>query len=107
MLIHHLALRKHWQEAQRVGHYTWSTRGITIEQEGFLHASRPDQVAGVLARFYADVELADLVLLDIETDLLDVPWRIDPVGDDEYPHVYGPLPVAAVVDVRDVAQIDK
>ena len=40
------------------------------------------------------------MLLTIETDLLDVPWREDPVGDDTFPHVYGPLKPAAVVDVR-------
>ncbi|WP_229054056.1 DUF952 domain-containing protein [Aeromicrobium sp. Leaf350] len=102
MLIHHLALRADWADAQATGAYTWSTRGVTIAEEGFLHGSRPDQVEGVLARFYADLDPAELVLLDIDTDLLDVPWRFDPVGDDEYPHVYGPVPVAAVVAARDV-----
>jgi len=39
-----------------------------------------------------------LVLLEIDETALDVPWRVDPVpGSAEgFPHVYGPIPVAAV-----------
>ena len=102
MQVFHTAFRDHWAAALETGAYTWSTRGRTLADEGFLHASRPDQVAGVLGRYYADVDPADLVLLVIETDLLDVPWRLDPVGDDEYPHVYGPLSPSAVVETRDL-----
>ncbi len=40
------------------------------------------------------------MLLTIDTDLLDVPWREDPVGDDTFPHIYGPLAPTAVVEVR-------
>lgn len=102
MQIFHTAFRDHWAAALESGAYTWSTRGRTIAEEGFLHASRADQVAGVLGRYYADVDPSDLVLLVIETDLLDVPWRLDPVGDDEYPHVYGPVSPSAVVETRDL-----
>lgn len=102
MQIFHTAFREHWAVALRTGAYTWSTRGRTLDDEGFLHASRADQVDGVLERYYADVDPSDLLLLVIETDLLDVPWRVDPVGDDEYPHVYGPLSPTAVVETRDL-----
>jgi len=37
------------------------------------------------------------VLLTIDTDRLTSPWQVDEVGDDSYPHIYGPLDVAAVV----------
>lgn len=99
MRIFHLATAADWDAARRSGAYTTSTRGRTLEQEGFLHAARADQVAGVAARYYADVD-EPLVLLEVETDLLDVPWREDAVGDDTYPHVYGPLAPAAVVATR-------
>ncbi len=36
-------------------------------------------------------------MLEIDTDLLDSPWRQDQVGDDTFPHVYGPLNPGAVV----------
>jgi uncharacterized protein (DUF952 family) len=99
VLIHHVATTADWAAALESGAYTTSTRGVTLEQEGFLHASRADQVGGVYDRYYADAD-EPLVLLTIDTDLLDVPWREDPVGDDTYPHVYGPLSPVAVIDAR-------
>lgn len=99
MLVFHVATLDDWTAAQESGEYTISTRGVTLEQEGFLHASRADQVGDVYDRFYADAA-EPLVLLMVDTDLLDVPWREDPVGDDTFPHIYGPLAPAAVVEVK-------
>ena len=47
-------------------------------------------------------DLDDLVVLEIETDLLTSPWRSEQLAgaDEPYPHVYGPVDLAAVVDVR-------
>ena len=98
MRIFHIATVSDWAAAQESGGYTTSTRGVTLEQEGFIHAARADQVEGVRSRYYADVD-EPLVLLTIETDRLDVPWREDPVGEDTYPHLYGPLNPDAVVEV--------
>jgi glutathione S-transferase len=97
MLIHHLALPDDWAEAQAAGDYRVSTRGVTLEQEGFIHCSKPEQVEPVREAFYADVH--QLVLLTIDTDLLTSPWQLDPVEDQEFPHVYGPINLGAVVDV--------
>jgi uncharacterized protein (DUF952 family) len=102
MEIFHLATASDWAEARRTGGYTTSTRGRTLEQEGFLHAARAEQWPGVLERYYADVT-EPLVLLEVETDLLDVPWREDPVGEDTFPHVYGALSPDAVVGVRELS----
>jgi uncharacterized protein (DUF952 family) len=99
--IFHLATESDWRAAQQSDAYTTSTRGRTLEEEGFLHAARRDQVAGVFERYYADVA-EPLVLLTIDTDLLDVPWREDTVGAETFPHVYGPLSPSAVTRVRPV-----
>jgi uncharacterized protein (DUF952 family) len=97
--IFHIATAADWQAAQASGSYTTSTRGVTLEQEGYLHASREDQWEGVRERFYADVD-EPLVLLAIETDLLDVPVREEEVpGGETFPHIYGGLPPGAVVAV--------
>lgn len=98
-MIFHIATVADWHRAQVSGAYTTSTRGRSLADEGFLHASRQDQVAGVFDRFYRDAD-EPLVLLSIDPELLTVPWREDPVGDDTFPHVYGPLSPEAVVDVR-------
>ena len=96
MQIFHIATAADWAAAERSGAYTTSTRGRTLEQEGFIHASRGDQVAGVWQAFYADAG-EPLVLLTIDTDQLTSPWQVDPVGDDTFPHVYGPINASAVV----------
>ena len=98
--IYHLATAAEWEAARASGSYTTSTRGRTLAEEGFLHASRADQWEGVRQRYYADVT-EPLVLLVVETDLLDVPVveEVVPGGTETYPHVYGPLDPGAVVEV--------
>jgi len=101
MRIFHIATLADWTDAQASGAYTTSTIGVTLEQEGFLHASRADQWEGVRARYYADIT-EPLVLLEIDTDLLDVPVIEEspaPGVTETFPHVYGALDPAAVVTV--------
>jgi uncharacterized protein (DUF952 family) len=99
MRIFHVATATDWERARGSGAYTTSTVGRSLEDEGFLHAAHAPQVAGVLERYYADVR-EPLVLLVIDTDLLEVPWREGPVGTESFPHIYGPLSPDAVVEVR-------
>ena len=40
MQILHTAFRDHWAEALETGAYTWSTRGRTLAEEGFLERKR-------------------------------------------------------------------
>ena len=99
--IYHLALVSDWEQAQVLGEYAVSTLGRTLAEEGFIHASRADQWAGVRARFYADVS-EPLVLLEIDPSLLraDVREEHVPGTDETFPHVYGPIDLRAVVDTR-------
>lgn len=98
MQIFHIALTTDWEAARQSGSYTTSTRGMALSEVGFIHASRVEQVEPTRARFYAD-ETEPLVLLTIDTDLLTCPWREDAVGDETFPHLYGPLNAGAVVQV--------
>ncbi len=99
MRIFHIATLADWKQAEESGTYTTSTYGVSLAEQGFLHAARHEQVRGVLDRYYGEVT-EPLVVLEIETDLLDVPWREDPVGDEVFPHIYGPLSTEAVVRWR-------
>lgn len=96
--IFHLALVADWAAAQESGSYRISTLGRTLEQEGFIHASREDQWRGVRALFYADVP-EELVLLEIDPALLTSPVVVEevPGTDDVFPHIYGPINLDAVV----------
>ena len=100
----HITERSAWSAATSTGEYRLSTRGVTLEQEGFIHCSLPHQLRWVAETFYADP--GDLVVLVIDSDLVVAPVRFEAPGPgaDEFPHIYGPLPVAAVVRVIDVSR---
>lgn len=98
-MIYHLAEQADWEQALRDGSYIRSTRGRSLEQEGFIHASSAEQWPVVRSRFYADVP-GPLVLLHVDETRLGSPV-VDEVGDpatgETFPHVYGPIEVDAVV----------
>lgn len=102
MRIFHIATLADWEAAEDSGAYTTSTLGVTLEQEGYIHASRADQWEGVRSAFYAGVT-EPLVLLEIDTDLLDAPVVEEipaPGMTETFPHVYGAIRPATVVAVR-------
>lgn len=97
-VIYHIATVADWEQARRDGEYTTSSRGRTLAEEGFIHASTAGQVVWVANSFYAGV--SDLLLLVISTDKLGSLLRYDPVPgwDEPFPHIYGPLKPDAVTD---------
>lgn len=106
----HLAELLHWELAQRTGRYTRSTLAATLEEVGFIHASYPEQLPGVVKAHYSRVS-DPLVVLEIDPARLreaGVEVRLEP-GDPTdpesplFPHVYGPLPVSAVARTRPAA----
>jgi glutathione S-transferase len=95
--ILHLALPDDWAAAFVTGEYRMSTRGVTLEQEGFIHCSTQEQMQDTANRFYSDLD--QLVVLTIDPRLVPSPIRWEPPApgaDVLFPHIYGPLPVAAV-----------
>jgi uncharacterized protein (DUF952 family) len=93
--IFHIADAAEWDEAAKSGTYTRSTRGLGLEEVGFIHCSYEHQVQGVADFAYADVT-TPLVLLTIDPETLDAPIQ----EDDGFPHIYGPLNLNAVVAVE-------
>ena len=97
--IFHIALPDDWVNAFASGEYSVSTRGMSLDDVGFIHCSTADQVLIPANDRFAGRD--DLVLLVI--DLERVPSRT--VFEDCYesghafPHIYGPIPVAAVTRV--------
>lgn len=94
----HVALPDDWSSARAAGEYRVSTRGRTLDNEGFIHCSYPHQFEGVANRFYNDV--TELMLLHLDPDLIEAEVRVEPAaegGDELFPHVYGPIPTTAVV----------
>ncbi len=106
MQILHIATAADWADAVAAGEYRVSTLGVTIDEEGFIHASTPEQVQPTASRFYADVT-DPLVVLVLSTEVLEaggVPIRFEDAGSGElFPHLYAALPVALVDEVRPAA----
>lgn len=98
-VVYHLASERDWVAAQREGTYRVSTRGATVDEVGYVHASFAGQLAGTASRFYADVT-EPMVVLVIAVDRLGCEVVVEPApGGERFPHLYGPVPVAAVLDV--------
>lgn len=95
--IHHIALRAEWETARADGEYRRSTLGRSLEEVGYIHCSTTEVWPATLERFYADCTEA-LVLLTIDPSLVDA----DILVEDGFPHIYGPLPVAAVTSVEPI-----
>jgi uncharacterized protein (DUF952 family) len=101
--IFHIATVDDWAAAVEAGDYRVSTLGVSLADEGFIHASRRGQVEGVRAAFYDDPGLR-LVLLEIDPARLGVELRLEfpPGADQAFPHIYGPLSTDAVVAVSEL-----
>jgi len=100
--LFHIALPDDWDAARVDGRYTTSTRGRTLDEEGYIHCSFAEQVPATLARFYSDLTV--VVLLRIDPHRLASPVVVeDLVGAGEhFPHVYGPIALDAVIDATPV-----
>ena len=98
-IIYHITTRRDWELAQRDGMYLVSTRGRTLAEEGFVHASAADQVGLVANTFYSDLD--GLVVLVIDTARLRAEVRRERVPGSErlFPHVYGPVNADSIVEV--------
>ena len=100
-MIWHIALHDDWRDAQLSGLYLVSTRGMTLEEVGYIHCSKPEQIEGVAQRFYAD--LSELLLLEVDPERVESEIVEEPPApgvSELFPHIYGPLPITAVCSVR-------
>lgn len=99
--LYHLALAEEWSQARSEGIYRRSTRGLSLEQVGFIHASHAHQIAASFGRFYADAGEVRLLTIDpLRLQAAGVAVVEEPAADGSgelFPHLQGPLPLAAVL----------
>jgi uncharacterized protein (DUF952 family) len=90
--ILHITSPEAWAAAQRTGRVS----APSLEDEGFIHCSTARQVVATADRIFAGQ--GDLLLLEVDPERLDAPLRFERATDvgDEFPHIYGTIPVAAV-----------
>ena len=104
--LFHLARRTAWAAAEAGGAYTASTRDESLAEIGFIHCSFERQLAATSRRHYADLDPDELILLVIDRRRLSSRLVVEraPSVDDEFPHIYGPLNLDAVVARHDVGR---
>ncbi len=97
-VLYHAATVEDWN-ARSAEHY----QPAQFVEEGFVHASSAEQLVGTLHKHYPGRD--DLVLLIIDPSRLssELIWE-DLYGSGiEFPHIYGPIEVSAVVDASPLA----
>ena len=91
----HLTTKQAWEDALKVGSYSLSTKGKTLEEVGFIHGSFADQVEEVAGFVFAG-STEDLILLHLEIDKLasnGILVRVEEASNGKsYPHIYGAIP---------------
>lgn len=93
-MIYHIATPEDWNRSAGTGEYFPSG----YPAEGFIHASKSEQVRGVVSRYYKNQK--GLILLEIDESKLASPVRYEvSTAQEEYPHIYGPIQRSAVVTV--------
>jgi uncharacterized protein (DUF952 family) len=94
-IILHIAKRDDWERARLSGSYA----ADSLTSQGFIHCSTPQQVVRVANSLFHGQH--DLVLLCIDSGKVEPEIRYENLegGEERFPHIYGPLNVAAVVSV--------
>lgn len=97
-IVYHITSIEQWKNALREGFYT----DPSLESEGFIHCSQDHQVEGVIKRYFSGRQ--NLLKLVIDTTKLSSPLQFDlaPSINQEFPHVYGPINLEAVVEVMKI-----
>jgi uncharacterized protein (DUF952 family) len=91
--ILHITTDAGWAAAQADGELVTPS----LKEEGFIHCSTLAQVEATANRIFEGS--GDLLLLEVDIDALTAPLKWERATDigDEFPHIYGPLNVEAVV----------
>jgi uncharacterized protein (DUF952 family) len=94
-LIYTMVRDEDWAEARAAGRYLGSAEDA---RDGFLHFSTADQLRASAAKHRAGQP--DLWLVAVRPEALGVTLRWEPAAGGKrpglFPHLYGPLPLAAV-----------
>ena len=87
-----------WQKAKQSGTYGGSEKDL---KDGYIHFSTANQVIESAAKHCAGQ--TGLVLLTVDGDLLEPSLKWEVARDDElFPHLYGDLPINAVLKAEEL-----
>ncbi len=90
-----------WAEAESTGEFC----GVGIDlADGFIHLSSAGQVTETLAKYFAGQ--TNLIVVSVDTEKLGdrLRWEASR-GGDLFPHVYGSIPMSAVIETRPISPV--
>ncbi len=98
-MIYHVVTADNWKKAQEQGFYT----AASLASQGFIHASKKEQVDGVLQRFYKNQ--TNLLLLHIDEEKLTAPlkYELAPSLNELFPHIYGKINLGAIIKISNIS----
>ncbi len=98
MRIYKILPRSEWEAARAEGVF----KGSAVDHaDGFIHFSTAGQLDETLRRHFAGQ--ADLLVIGVETEDLGDALKWEPSrGGALFPHLYGPMPVAAAASIEPV-----
>jgi len=93
MLVYKIVAAKEWVEAEAAGVFI----GSAVDRaDGFIHFAASRQTPDTAAKWFAGRD--DLTLVAIDAEALGGALRWEPSrGGALFPHLYGPLPMSAVL----------
>ncbi len=94
-VIYHLTTLDQWERAQDIGFY--EPEGF--HEEGFIHCATEKQVDGVLERYFAKHENLIKLIIDPSRLTHRLQYDMSESLQEEFPHIYGPLNIEAVVQI--------
>lgn len=95
MKIFHILSRAEWAEAKKSGIY----HPISLDNEGFIHCSKADQLLGVANSFFKDRDHLIVLRIDatkVQAEVRNEPPLELPMSEVLFPHIYGELNLDSV-----------
>ena len=97
-IIFHICRSDEWHSAIERGMYSGSSQD---KKDGYIHFSASNQVIESAAKHRAGQK--ELVLLTVDGDLLEPSLKWEAArGDELFPHLYGDLPINAVLRAEEL-----
>ena len=96
--IYKVVPRQEWEESVPDGAFQGSPVDLS---DGYIHFSTKDQLDETMKKHFAGQ--TDLLLIEVSTKQVSNALRWEPSRNgDLFPHLYGALPIEAVVSVKEV-----
>ncbi|MEJ0026121.1 MAG: DUF952 domain-containing protein [Rhizomicrobium sp.] len=100
-MIFKIATAADWAAAERASRFDGSAHD---KADGFIHFSTASQLAETLRLYYAGVN--DILLIAVDEAALGpaLKWEHAPSRGEDFPHLFGPLPLTAVHWARPIGR---